>query len=178
MSPIVSRAGRGIPSERAGTDTTVTRSTRAGGLESTFVMPEISRVVVSAALEMATPSTLPARVASARAGVDRGITGTTLGLGWFALNVLACFVGGAKLVTLAFPAGAVLMALGLLFLRRWNSYLVFTIIMWFHLQRTSPVRGLEDHLHAQSPVILTAALVSLVALPWALLACVACARRR
>ena len=33
---------------------------------------------MSAALEMATPSTLPARVASARAGVDRGITGTTL----------------------------------------------------------------------------------------------------
>ncbi len=125
---------------------------------------------MSAALEMATPSTLPARVASARAGVDRGITGTTLGLGWFALNVLACFVGGAKLVTLAFPAGAVLMALGLLFLRRWNSYLVFTIIMWFTSNELRRFVDWKTTYHAQSPVILTAALVSLVALPWALLA--------
>ncbi len=123
---------------------------------------------MSAAIDASVVAGLPERTRVA--SIDRGVLGTWLGLGWAAMGCLGAVAGGAKVMMLGFPAGAVVIALALLVLRRWNSYLVFTLIMWFTSNEVRRVVDWKTTYHAQSPVILTASLVSLVALPWALLA--------
>ncbi|MFN8096782.1 MAG: O-antigen ligase family protein [Dermatophilaceae bacterium] len=123
---------------------------------------------MSAAIDAGVVAGLPVRT---RPGtVDRGSLGTWLGLGWVMLACVATVVGGAKVMMLAFPVVSVILAVALLVLRRWNSYLVFTLIMWFTSNEVRRIVDWKTTYHAQSPVILTASLVSLVALPWALLA--------
>lgn len=123
---------------------------------------------MSAAIDAGVATALPVRHLSSV--VDRGTLGTILGVGLVLLSCLGAVGGGAKLLMLAYPAVAIVLAVALLVLRRWNSYLVFTIIMWFTANEVRRVVDWKTTYHAQSPIILTASLVSLVALPWAVLA--------
>lgn len=125
---------------------------------------------MSAALDAGLVGAAAARpVVTSRRAWDTGRLGTLLALGWVALTCVIAVAGPAQLMLIGFPLGAVLIALGLLVLRRWNSYLAFAIVMWFTTNEVRRVVDWKTVYHEQNPILLTATLVSIVALPWGLL---------
>ncbi|HYO18677.1 MAG TPA: hypothetical protein VES02_08445, partial [Dermatophilaceae bacterium] len=110
----------------------------------------------------------PSRAGRSGPPASRAWRGAAAGLGLVAVTIVLCLVGAAPIVQYAYPVAAVVLALGFLLRRSWYSYFTFTIVMWL---LSSEVRRFADWktvYHEQSLISVTASLVSLVALPWAL----------
>lgn len=96
---------------------------------------------------------------------DRALTGLLLALALCAGTVTLSF-GPATLMLVVFPVAAVGAAAWLLLTRRWYAYLAFAFTMWLVAPEVRRVVDWQSSFHDFSPINITPALVSLVALPW------------
>ncbi|MDN5763479.1 MAG: O-antigen ligase family protein [Microlunatus sp.] len=103
----------------------------------------------------------------ARAG-DTGQLGAVLAIGTCVVSCLLSAVGAGSLIQIAFPAVMVALAMILLLRRAWYSSLSFTLVTWLLASEVRRFADWHTYFHAVSLISVTPALVSLVALPWAL----------
>ncbi len=96
---------------------------------------------------------------------DRALTGLLLAAGLCAGTIALSF-GPAALMLVLFPLAAVLVAAWLLLTRRWYAYLAFASTLWLIAPEVRRVVDWQSTFHEFSPINVTPALVSLIALPW------------
>lgn len=99
---------------------------------------------------------------------SRAWRGAAVGFGLVAVSVVMSLAGAASVVQFAYPAAAVVIALAFLLRRSWYSYFTFTVVMWLLSAEVRRFADWKTVYHEQSLISVTASLVSLIALPWAL----------
>lgn len=105
---------------------------------------------------------------SRRAKGDPARTGVLMASGLSLLTVAGSFVGAASLIQYTFPLVAVGAGAALLFARRWQAYVAFTLILWFVAPELRRIVDYKSAYVDLSLVNVTPALVSVIALPWAI----------
>ena len=101
---------------------------------------------------------------------DPASDGVLLGGLLGAASASASLVGGAGAMQLLFPVLCVGAGGWLLLRGRWHAYMAFTILLWLVAPEMRRFVDWQSSYHAFSLITMAPAMVSLIALPWAVVA--------